>query len=107
MSRKILCAHVNELRRALVPCGKRQQGDVPSLLDGAGQAALVGGANAGEPAGHNLPTLSHKPLQQPNIAVRDRVNFLSTELANLLAAEELATTAGSALRPAAGSALRP
>jgi len=83
---------------ALVPCGEGQQGDVPGLLDGAGQAALVRGANAREPAGHNLAALSHKPLQQPNIAVRDRVDLLGAELANLLAAEELATTAGSALR---------
>ena len=77
----------------LVPCGKRQQGDVAGLLDGAGQAALVRGANAGEPPGHNLAALGHKPLQQANIAVRDGVDLLGAELADLLAAEELAAAA--------------
>jgi hypothetical protein len=80
---------------ALVPRGKRQQGDIPGLLDGAGETALVGGANASEPARHNLAALGHKPLQQPDIAVGDGVNLLGTELADLLAAEELSAAAGS------------
>ena len=71
----------------LVPCGKRQQGDIPGLLDGAGQAALVRGANAGEPTGHDLAALGHKSLQQPYVAIRNRVNFFGAELADLLAAE--------------------
>ncbi len=75
---------------------KRQQGDVPGLLDGAGQAALVRGANAGQPAGHNLAALGHKALQQAHIAVGDRVDLLGAELANLLAAEKLAAAAGAA-----------
>jgi hypothetical protein len=79
-----------------VPCCKRQQGDIPGLLDGAGQAALVLGADAGEPPGHDLAALSHEALQQPDIAVRDRVNLLGAELADLLAAEELAASARSA-----------
>jgi hypothetical protein len=83
-------------RRILVPCGKRQQGDVPCLLDGAGQAALVRGANAGEPPGHDLAALGHKPLQQPDIAVRDRVNLLGAELAHLLAAEKLSAASWAA-----------
>jgi hypothetical protein len=82
--------------RALVPCGKRQQGDVPGLLDGAGQTALMGGANAGEPPRHNLSALGHKPLQQPDVAVGDCIDLLSAKLADLLAAEELSATAGSA-----------
>jgi hypothetical protein len=82
--------------KKLVPCGERQQGDVPGLLDGAGQAALVCSANAGEPPGYDLAALGHKPLQQPDVAVRDRVDLLSTELADLLAAEELSAAAGSA-----------
>jgi hypothetical protein len=45
-----------------VPRGKRQQGDIPGLLDGAGQAALMRGANASEPPGHNLATLGYKTL---------------------------------------------
>jgi len=53
----------------LVPRGERQQGDVPGLLDGAGQAALVRGANAGEPPWHDLAALGHKSLQQADIAV--------------------------------------
>jgi len=86
-----------------VPCGKRQQGDVPGLLDGAGQAALVRGANAGEPAGHDLAALGHKPLQQPYVAVRNRVNLLSAELADLLAAEKLAASAGTTGGTSAGA----
>ena len=90
--------------RRLVPCGKRQQGDIPGLLDGAGQAALVLGADAGEPPGHDLAALGHKALQQPDIAVGDGVNLLCAELANLLAAEELAAAAGSTGWPAARAA---
>jgi hypothetical protein len=92
----------------LVPRGKWQQGDVPGLLDGAGQAALVRGANAGEPPRHNLAALGHKPLQQPHVAVWNRVDLLGAELADLLATEEFAASAGStgwtaarAARPAA------
>ena len=54
------------------------------------------GAHAGQPARHNLAALGHKPLQQTNIAIRNRVDLLGAELADLLAAEELAATAGSA-----------
>jgi hypothetical protein len=85
----------------LVPCGKRQQRDIPSLLDGAGQAALMLGADAGEPAGHYLATLGHKALQQPDIAVGNCVDLLGAELADLLATEELAASAGSAGGPSA------
>ena len=87
-----------------MPCGERQQSDIPGLLDGAGQAALVGGANAGQPPRHNLAALGHKPLQQPDIAVGDRVDLLGTELADLLAAKELSARAGTAGWPSAGSA---
>jgi hypothetical protein len=87
-----------------VPGGKRQQGDVPGLLDGAGQAALVLGADAGEPPGHDLAALGHKALQQPDIAVRDRVDLLGAELADLLAAEELSAAARSSGGPSAWSA---
>jgi hypothetical protein len=67
----------------------------------------VRGANAGEPAGHDLAALGHKPLQQPDVAIRDRVNLLGTELADLLAAEKLAAPAGSTGGTAARAALRP
>jgi hypothetical protein len=82
----------------LVARRKRQQGDIPSLLDGASKTALVGGANAREPPRDNLAAFSHKPLQQANIAVRDRIDLLGAELANLLAAKELAATAGATRR---------
>jgi hypothetical protein len=88
----------------LVARGKRQQGDVPGLLDGASQAALVRGANAGEPPRHNLAALGHKSLQQTNIAVRNRVNLFRAELANLLAAEKLTAATGSTGGPAARTA---
>jgi hypothetical protein len=87
-----------------VPCGKRQQGDVPGLLDGAGQATLVRGANAGEPPRHDLAALGDKPLQQTDIAVRDCVDLLGAELADLLAAEEFSAAAGSTGGSAAGTA---
>jgi hypothetical protein len=92
---------------SLVPGGKRQQGDVPGLLDGAGQAALVRGANACEPSGHDLSALSHKPLQKPHIAVGNRVDLLGAELANFLAPEELSAAAGSTRGPAARAACGP
>jgi hypothetical protein len=64
----------------------------------------VRGANAGEPTGHDLAALGHKPLQQPYVAVRDRVNLLGAELADLLAAEELAASAGTTRRASARTA---
>ena len=88
--------------RKLVPRGEWQQGDVPGLLDGASKTALVRGANASETPWNDLSALSHKALQQANIAVRDSVNLLSAELADLLAAEKLSTTA----RPAGWAATR-
>jgi hypothetical protein len=90
-----------------VPRGKGQQGDVPGLLDGAGETALVSSANAGEPPGHDLATLGYEALQQADIAVGYRVDLLGAELADLLAAEELAAAAGSTGGAAAGSAAGP
>jgi hypothetical protein len=83
---------------SLVARRKRQQGDIPSLLDGASEAALVGRANAREPPGNDLAALGYKPLQQTNITVGDRIDLLGAELANLLAAKELAATAGTTRR---------
>jgi len=88
----------------LVARGEGQQGDVAGLLDGAGQAALVRGANAGQAPGHDLAALGHEALQQADIAVRDRVDLLGAELADLLAAEELAAAAGATGGPSAGAA---
>jgi hypothetical protein len=84
----------------LVPRRKRQQRNVPRLLDGAGQTALMRSANTGQPPRHNLASLGHELPQQLHVAVRNRVDLLGAELANLLAAEELATPAGPAAGPA-------
>ena len=84
------------MQPALVPCGKRQQRDVPRLLDGARQTALVCGANAAQPPRNNLAALGHKLLQQPHVAVRNPVDLLGAELADLLAAEKLSPSAGTA-----------
>jgi hypothetical protein len=91
----------------LVPCGKRQQGNVPSLLYGPGKAALVRGANTGEPTWNNLAALGHKTLQQTDVAVRDGVNLLRAKLADLFATEELSAAARPTGWPAARSTLRP
>jgi hypothetical protein len=93
-------------KTALVPCCKGQQGDIPGLLDGAGKAALMLGADAGQTAGHNLAALGHKPLQQTDIAVRDSVNLFRAELADLLATEELAASARAAGGTTARAAAR-
>jgi len=77
---------------------ERQQGDIPGLLDGAGQTALVGGTNARETPGNDLAALGHKALQQANIAVGDRIDLLGAELADLFATEELAASARTASR---------
>ena len=82
--------------KGLVPGRERQQGDIPGLLDGAGQTALMRGADAGQAARNDLAALGHKPLQQTDIAVGDGVDLLGTELAHLLAAKELAAAAGTA-----------
>jgi hypothetical protein len=80
---------------ALVPGCEGQQGDVPSLLDGPREPALVRGADASEAAGHNLAAFGYKPLQQTDIPIGDGIDLLSAELADLLAAEELAAAAGT------------
>ncbi len=94
--------------RCLVPGGEWKQGDIPGLLDGAGQAALVRCANARQTPRHNLASLGHKSLQQTYVAVRDRIDLFRAELAHLLATEELAastwSTSGTwASRPATGT----
>jgi hypothetical protein len=73
---------------------ERQQGDIPGLLDGACQTALVGGTNTREPPGHDLAALGNELLQKANVPIGDGVDLLGAELANLLAAEELAAPAG-------------
>ena len=86
-----------------MPRSKRQQGDIPCLLDRFRQASLMRCANTREPAGHNLAALGHKSLQQPHVAIRDCVNLLRTELADLLATKKLAAPAWPAARASAGT----
>jgi len=89
----------------LVARGKRQQRDIPGLLDGAGEAPLVRGANSGEPARYDLAAFSHKALQQTHVAIRYGVDLLGAELADLLSAEKLAaSTCATRAAAAAGSA---
>ncbi len=77
-----------------MPRGKRQQGDVPSLLDGAGKPPLVRCAHSGQPPRNDFAALSHEALQQADIAVWNRIDLLGTEFTHLLATEELAASAG-------------
>jgi hypothetical protein len=90
-----------------VPGCKRQQSDVPRLLDGPRQTTLMRCADAGQTARHNLSALGYKSLQQTNIAIGDRIDLLGAELANFLAAEKLAASAWAAAWPAAGTTRRP
>ena len=83
----------------LVPRRKRQQSDVPGLLDGAGQTALVRCAYTGESTRNNLSALGDKLLQQPDVAVGDRIDLFGAKLADLFATEKL-TAIATARRPA-------
>jgi hypothetical protein len=74
------------------PSGKRQQRDVPRLLDGQGQTSLVRSANPGQTPRDDLAALRHELREQPDIFVIDGLNFLYAELANLLAAKIFAPT---------------
>ena len=75
--------------------GKRQQSDVPRLLDGARQTPLVRCANTGQSTRNNLSALSHKLLQESDVAIRDGIDLLGAELADLLATEKLAAIAAT------------
>jgi hypothetical protein len=106
-SRKAAVASVGRptyRENALVPRGKWQQSDVARLFDGAGQPPLVCGADTGQAAGNNLPPLRDELLQQPNIAVVDRVDLLHAELADLFAPEELASSGTARSTGATGTA---
>jgi len=75
--------------------GEGQQSDVAGLLDGAGEAALVRGADAGQAPGHDLAALGYELLEETYVPVGDGVDLLGAELADLLAAEKLAAAAGA------------
>jgi hypothetical protein len=91
--------------------GKRQQRNVPCLLDGGGQAPLVRCADSGETPRHNLAAFGHELRKQPNVFVVDGFNFLHAELANLLAAKifaaALAATGAAGTRRTTLSAIGP
>jgi len=87
--------------QCLVPRCERKQGDIPGLLNRARKATLMGCAYTRQTTRYNLAALGHKPLQQTDIAVRNSVNLLRTELADLLAAEEFSATAGATGGPTA------
>ena len=53
-------------------------------------------AHASQAARNDLAPLGNEPLQQTNVAVRDRVDLLRAELADLLAPEELASARSAA-----------
>src|SRR6266849_167971 len=72
--------------------GKRQQRNVPRLLDGGRQTPLVRCANAGQAPRNNLAALRHELGEQPDIFVVDGFNFLHAELADFLAAKIFAPT---------------
>src|SRR5215813_12086115 len=82
---------------------ERQQGDIPRLLDGRAQAALMRRAHAGQAARHDLAAFGDKLRQQTHIFVIDGFDLLGAELAHFLAAEVLAASR-TALAGAAGAA---
>jgi hypothetical protein len=71
---------------------KRQQGDIPGLLDRSGKAPLVRSANTRQPARDDLAAFGHELGQQPNVFVVDSLNLFNAKLADLLTPEILATT---------------
>jgi hypothetical protein len=68
---------------------ERQQRNRAGLLDRPRQLALERRARARQAARNDLAAVGHKLLQQPHVAVADRVDLLHRKLADLLAAEEL------------------
>src|SRR5579864_742324 len=84
------------------PSCKRQQRDVAGLLDRRTQTALVWRAHTGQAARNDLPALGHKLRQQAHVFVIDRLDLLSTKLADLLATK-IFSTAGAAFTSASGA----
>src|SRR5690349_14724607 len=75
---------------------KRQQRDIPRLLDRRGKAALVRRANAGQPSWHDLAALRYELREQAHVLVIDGVDLLDAEFAHLFAAEVFASAFTSA-----------
>src|ERR1035438_1543905 len=85
-----------ELRR------EGQQRDVAGFLDGVGEAALVGGADARDTARDNLAPLRDEGVQHLDVLVVDVVNLFDAEAANLLAAKVLFFLGGDGFIAAGG-----
>src|SRR5579863_9719798 len=94
------------LATVVLPSAEGQQRDIPRLLDGVGQAALVWRAHAGQAPGNDLAALRHESRQQAHILVVDPVDLLDAEFANFLAAEEFPAACAGTAGAAAGTSTR-
>ena len=77
------------------PC-KRQQSDIPRLLDRRAQPSLMRRAHTRQPARYDLSTLGDELREQAHVFVIDRFNLLGAELAHFLAAEVFAAAGPTA-----------
>src|SRR5882724_7059389 len=84
-----------------------QQRDIPRLLDGVGEPALVRRAYARNTSRDNLTPFGHKCVKQLHVLVIDVVNLLDAESAHFLAAKVLLLLSGdgfiAARRPLPGA----
>src|SRR5437868_486440 len=96
----------NDQEQFLCPTCKRQQSNVPGLLNGDRQSPLMRSTHSSQPPRHNLAAFRHELSQETYIFVVNGLNLLDAELANLLAAEILATTFAATAWARASSATR-
>src|ERR1700676_71960 len=68
---------------------ERDQHDVTCLLDGFGQAPLMGRADAGDAPGRDFAALGNEGVQEARILVIDVVDFIDAEPAHFFAPELL------------------
>src|SRR5438045_5547899 len=78
---------------------KRQQGDIPSLLDRRRQTVLMRCADTSQAPRHNLSALRDKLPQQTVVLVVNVFDLLDAELAYFLAPEELAAASAAFAGP--------
>src|SRR6266853_407979 len=83
--------------------GKRQQGNIPRLLDRSRQTALVRHAHAGQASWRDLAAFRYELRQQTHIFVIDRLDLLDAELANFFAPEVLTAAFPRTARAPAGT----
>lgn len=72
--------------------GKRQQGDVTGLFDGARHGALMFGTIASLTAWSNLAVVGDEALEKFYVLIVNDLLFVRAELAELRAREEAAST---------------